>query len=170
MNSSKPQKLCTTERTSCIGISSGVRQGDSLSLTLFAIFINDLADELLKVHARVSIGGEELNLLMYTDDVVLISLSADCAQKQLTVMADWCKTWGMSINQKKSQIVHIRNHQKPRSNKFLKCGQKQLDYVSDYKYLGYTINEILSPAKIVEALTSGASCLFGRIVNIYFNK
>ncbi len=104
---------------------------------------------------------------MYADDVVLISPSADCAQQQLDIMAKWCETWGMSINLKKSQIVHVRNHQKPRCKIELKCGDKGLNYVSDYKYLGYTINEFLSPTKTVEALTAGASRSFGRVVNIF---
>ncbi len=153
--------------TGWFDISSGVRQGDSLSPTLFAIFINDMADEMRRAQVGVPIGGEYIDLLMYADDVVLISPSADKAQKQLDVMAEWCNKWGMSINQKKSQVVHIRNHQKQRCNTVLNCGGKKLDYVPDYKYLGYTINEFLSPNKTVEALTAGASRSFGRIVNIF---
>ncbi len=110
--------------TGWFDISSGVRQGDSLSPTLFAIFINDMADEMRKAHAGVPMGGEYLDLLMYADDVVLISPSADKAQSQLDIMAKWCNKWGMSINQKKSQIVHIRNHQKQRCNTILNCGGK----------------------------------------------
>ena len=46
------------------------------------------------------------------------------------------------------------------------CGQ-ELEYVSDYKYLGCWINEFLSNEKTVEALTSAAGRSFGRIVNIF---
>ena len=58
--------------TGWFDISSEVRQGDSLSPMLFSIFINDSVDRLQEAHAGVSVRGEEINLLMYADDVVLI--------------------------------------------------------------------------------------------------
>ncbi len=100
-------------------ISSGVRQGDSLSPVLFATFINDLAAEINALEAGIDINGDKLSLLMYADDIVLISSNPEQAQDQLDIMTRWCSQWGMSINSKKSQILHIRNHQKPVSKKTL---------------------------------------------------
>ena len=81
-------------------------------------------------------------------------------------MTKWCSQWGMSINSKKSQILHIRNHQKSRSSQDLFfCGQK-LEYVDTYKYLGYHMHEHLSHSKTVEILTSSAKRAFGWVVNI----
>ena len=96
-------------------ISSGVRQGDSLSPVLFATFINDLAAEINSIDAGVDINGNKLRLLMYADNIVLISGGLDEAPEQLDVMKRWCSRWGMSVNSKKSQILHIRNHQKPKN-------------------------------------------------------
>ncbi len=92
-------------------ISSGVRQGDSLSPTLFFIYIDDVSEQIKEVDAGVYIGGEQLHMLMYADDIVLMAPNAQKAQLQLDVLSHWCGKWLMKINAKKSQIVHVRNYQ-----------------------------------------------------------
>ena len=82
-------------------------------------------------------------------------------------MSAWCDKWSMKINAKKSQIVHIRNPQRPRSTVKLFCSNQELAFVSNYKYLGYIINEHLSHKTTVDALTTSGNRAFGRIVNIF---
>ena len=53
---------------------------------LFASFINDLAQKVDDVGVGAYIGGEQLALLMYADDIVLISTNEAGAQFQLNVM------------------------------------------------------------------------------------
>ena len=55
----------------------GVRQVDNLSPTLFKIFINDLIDESCK-HAILN--TLKLNCLLYADDLVIMSETADGLQ------------------------------------------------------------------------------------------
>ena len=52
---------------------SGVRQGDSLSPVLFSILIDDLAHELRDTKSGVDMGGEQISLFMYADDIALVS-------------------------------------------------------------------------------------------------
>ena len=73
----------------------------------------------------------------------------------------------MRPNAAKSQIVHVRNHQRPRCDLDLYIDLREMAYVSDYKYLGCWINEFLVHTKTVDALTSAAGRSFGRIVNIF---
>ena len=60
----------------------GVKQGDSLSPTLFAVFINDLADTVKNSGIGIEIKSEDIsglvestfvNILLYADDIVLLS-------------------------------------------------------------------------------------------------
>ena len=51
---------------------SGVRQGDSLSPTLFAIFINGLAKEIKRTGIGVKLGNSCMSILLYADDIVLM--------------------------------------------------------------------------------------------------
>ncbi len=71
-------------------VKAGVRQGDSLSPTLFSIFIDDLVQQIKDVRGGIRVAGHQLALLMYTDDIVIISEDTESAQRQLNVMSKWC--------------------------------------------------------------------------------
>ena len=58
----------------------GVRQGDNLSPNLFKIFINDLPRSFDEHCKPVSLNSYKLNSLLYADDVVLLSESAEGLQ------------------------------------------------------------------------------------------
>ena len=52
----------------------GVKQGDCLSPTLFSIFLNSLAEELVSSGVGLKLDNETfLNVLLYADDIVLIA-------------------------------------------------------------------------------------------------
>ena len=52
----------------------GVKQGDSISATLFALFINDLALEIKNSQIGIELNDQLLiNILMYADDIVLLA-------------------------------------------------------------------------------------------------
>ena len=148
-------------------VKSGVRQGDSLSPTLFSLFINDLAQEVKDLDAGIMIGGLCLSILLYADDIVLLAPTAEKLQSMLGVVTTWCRKWGMKINVSKTQIMHIRNRQRPRSNFQFSCSGSSLAYTESYKYLGYTLHEHLSNACTVDVLTAAASRSFGRIHSIF---
>ena len=149
-----------------------MRQGDSLSPLLFAIFINDLAQEINMLESGVEIKGlngksTNLSLLMYADDIVLVAPTRDNAQSMLNVLGAWCNKWGMKVNVAKSQVVHVRNPQRPLCSQKLILNGDPLSFVQNYKYLGCWVNEYLNNAKTVDALTAAAGRSYGRIVNIF---
>ena len=148
-------------------VESGVRQGDLLSPTLFAVFIDDLSHEVKDVNAGIMIGGEQLHMLFYADDIVLISPTVEKAQHQLDVLSNWCYKWDMKINAKKSQVLNVRNYQKPRQTKALSCCGQVLQYTENYKYLGILFNEHLQDKPCIEALTGAATRSFGCVVNLF---
>ena len=61
---------CNTE---WFEISSGVRQGDTLSPSLFSLFLNELAVELENMNNGVDINGNTVCTLFYADDIVLFA-------------------------------------------------------------------------------------------------
>ena len=88
---------------------SGVRQGDSLSPTLFALFINGLADDIKSLNKGIDINGRNVSILLYADDIVLISESEVNLQYMLDYMHVWCHKWKLKLNIDKSNVMHFRS-------------------------------------------------------------
>ena len=60
-----------------------MRQGDNLSPTLFALFINDLAKEVKILNKRIQIEDTNISLLLYADDIAILS---DCAEHMQEIL------------------------------------------------------------------------------------
>ena len=77
-------KICVTLHnylTNWFCSNIGVRQGDTLSPTLFNLFVNDLATEIKTLECGVKIGNKSVSILLYAEDIVLISESEESLQK-----------------------------------------------------------------------------------------
>ena len=83
----------------------GVKQGDVLSPTLFAIFVNDLVQEIKNSGLGVMLDDVVVSCLLYADDIVLLAESGDALQKMLNIVTFWCSKWRLMINQNKTQIM-----------------------------------------------------------------
>ena len=58
-------------------VQSGVRQGSSASPSVFHIFINVFITELKKLNYGCKINNVFVGVLMYADDLILLSASLD---------------------------------------------------------------------------------------------
>lgn len=128
----------------------GVKQGDSISPTLFACFVNDLSKEIKEknVGVNITINNSDNNTfkvsnLLYADDVVLLAETEQDLQEMLNVTNSWCNKWRMEVNLTKTNILHIRKKSQPRSTFRFKLGEQIVKYCEEYKYLGITLNEYL---------------------------
>ena len=90
--------------------SIGVRQGENLSPLLFTFFLNDLND-----YFRSSTNLQGVNcashpldnqmflflklfVLLYADDTVIVSETAEDLQNALDVYEQYCKMWKLTVN------------------------------------------------------------------------
>ena len=142
----------------------GVRQGDSLSPTLFSLYINDLVKNLKEKGPLLNIGGLLINILLYADDMVLMADSEQDLQKLLNILHEWCSKWRLSLNRDKTQIVHFRPSGRNMSKFVFLYGRDTLRTVSNYKYLGIILDEFLKFDACVKTIaTSGGRALGGII-------
>ena len=72
-----------------VSIDRGVKQGDSLSPNLFNIYINDLPDIFDKSCQPVTIDKLTISCLMFADDILLLSESAEGLQNALNKVAEY---------------------------------------------------------------------------------
>ena len=68
-----------------LNITVGVNQGDNISPTLFNLFINKLANQIKELHCGI-IGIEQVSILLYADDIVLLSDYEKGFQRMLTCL------------------------------------------------------------------------------------
>ena len=122
-------------RTEWFVTNQGVRQGVNLSRTLFNIYINDLALGLKKMNLGVTIGNLHVCILLYADDIVLISASEQNLKIMLDIVNSWCNKWQMKINNENSKIVHFRRKMLPKTSFEFKVGCTTLKVTDSYRYI-----------------------------------
>ncbi len=113
----------------------GIKQGDPISPTLFNIFIDDLASEILSANNdHPNLSGNLIPLLMYADDIVLLSESIEGLQSSLNTLNHYTSRWKLRINLKKTKVMIFEN-KRSLAPIFL-LGRNIVEVVEKYKYLG----------------------------------
>ena len=157
------------ERTPWFQVPSGVKQGCVLSPTMFSVYINDLAVRINNARLGVSVGDIILSIFLYADDIALIAPDASSLQSMLDIVAEWSNTWGLSINPRKTKVVHFRNPSVPETVANFRCGEFDIEKSDSYKYLGIWFDQHLRMNKAVSELAKSASpalgALFGKFID-----
>ena len=90
-----------------------VKQGFPLSPALFGLYIDKLEEWLnLQGGDGVRLGEFVINLLLYVDDLVLISKLARGLQMHLYALDHFCRAVGMQVNISKTKIMIFSNKRK----------------------------------------------------------
>jgi hypothetical protein len=110
--------------------------------TLFAIFVNDLVQEINDLHLGIKMNEtSSISMLLYADDIVLISNNSENLQIMLNTMHNWCKRWRVLINCEKSKVMRFRKGRTKQCDHIFKIGDNSLETVDRYKYLGVILHD-----------------------------
>ena len=104
------------------GVSCGLKQGCTLSTLLFNLYVNDLAIKIKHLGIGIDIDGEKVAIMLYADDLVLVSATENNLQILLQELNTWCQNNGIRINIQKSNIIHFRPANVSQSKYIFKCG------------------------------------------------
>ncbi len=120
--------------------SKGVMQGECLSPTMFAIYINELEHIMNDINQMgIVLGNTKISILKYADDLVLLSTSTRGLQKGLDALHMFCDTNKLTVNTLKSKVMYV-------SSRTIKCVPvmsyhgNNLEWVDNFNYLGVTFS------------------------------
>ena len=127
------------KRTDYFPTNKGVKQGDVLSPFLFNLYINDLVGKLGIDSNTPTLNKLPLNCLLYADDLVILSTSPLGLQKALDKLTEYCNTWHLQINAKKTKIMKFSAKYQNIDNQFY-IDDLPIDITHKYKYLGIELS------------------------------
>ena len=139
--------------SSYFDVKQGVKQGCLLSPVLFSLYLNDLHDFL---PGGINISGCIIKVLLYADDIVIISDCPHTLQNMINALYNYCNLWCLKLNLNKSKIVVFRKSPRLSSNLKWNFGTENIEIVNDYKYLGILLNYKLSFTKHLEEKLSAS--------------
>ena len=117
----------------------GVKQGCVLSPIIFNLFINDLPDHFDNHCDPVIINDQRIQALMFADDVMILSQSAEGLKRAIKITVDYFCDLNLSVNFEKSQVMIFNSRgvllDKDPDHQFNAHGQV-LRVVAEYTYLG----------------------------------
>ena len=151
--------------TNWFEVNTGVKQGDTLSPTLFAIYINDLAMEIKNLSLGININDTIVSILLYADDMILVGNSEIELQTMLSTMYDWCKKWRLNINASKSNIIHFRKKRVKETKFKFTFGPNNISVTNKYKYLGVILDEHLTFQECIQTLSDSAGRALSSIIS-----
>ena len=135
-------KMTRTETFPCY---TGVKQRCMLSPTLFNLYLCNLPEFLNSTSSTdILLDDSErpINCLLYADDLVIFSLSANGLQTLLNKLESYCEKTEITINLDKTKVMIFNNCGKSLNNYSFKYGVNKLNNVKSYKYLGMTTEPV----------------------------
>lgn len=146
-----------------IGQTVGVPQGDSLSPYLFALFIDDLVDYL---KSKCS----DIELILYADDVALMTRDKRILKKALLWISEWSSENKLKVNAAKTKVMKFRRGGRFANDDIFDYEQTRLEIVSEFTYLGVTLQPGLVFTKHVARVKRKASAamavMYGEVKKI----
>ena len=156
------------EKTKVINLQKGVAQGSPLSPSLFNLAIDDILKELAdhdikEVYGfQLQPGIDNVSVLAFADDIVLISKDSTSAQILINMVINALHMIGLHLNSAKCRIINVKNGQLEPGQ--LQLGATHVEYIKPgeiIKYLGVTFDDeiILNKANLIRSLEKDLNSL-----------
>jgi len=69
------------------------------------VYMNDVISDLRNSGYGLHIGKDFVGCIIHADDILLLSCSCHGIQRLVDICMDYCKTWDMCFNAKKTQCI-----------------------------------------------------------------
>ena len=146
--------------------SLGVKQGCLFSPLIFSLLISEVADfvrENGKPGIQLLPGFEQIFLLLFADDVVVVSSTPGGLQNQINNLEKASDSLGLSVNLDKTKVMIFRKGGHIAAGEKWFYNGSKIEIVNSYKYLEYTLTTKLSTNSSCEEYASKAK---GKILDL----
>ncbi len=123
--------------------------------------------EVNNLNLGINIGNRKLSILLYADDIVLLSDTEEGLQTMLNTVYTWSMRSMIKFNDNKSKIVHYRKPSIPQTTTPFDLGDNYLSVVKQYKYLGIIFDEFVDFNVTVDVLAGVRTRVLWAIINKY---
>jgi len=120
-------------------VEKGVRQGCPMSPTLFNIYIADIEEELKKGNGGIWVGNEKMWSIEYADDIVMLAEEEEGLRDMMRRVKRYIEGKRLELSVDKSKVMVFKNKGGRDKERFWWWGEKRIEEVKEYKYLGYVI-------------------------------
>jgi hypothetical protein len=134
-----------------INIGKGTEQGHTLSPELFKSYMQDVSP-LLNFGNIPLLGDTLLSHLLWADDLVLMALDLVTAQRLFNTFVDYCKEWGLEVNESKTNLVIFNKKSLKENKEVVYMGTTVIKTIESYTYLGLNLHMNGSMTTTVNAL------------------
>ena len=151
-------------KTDWFDISCGLRQSCMLSQLLFNLFINNLAIFFKSLNLGIKVGDENVCVMLYSDDIVLLAESETDLQLLLNALYNWCGRNDMIVNLVKSNLAHFRQNSVSKTDFVFTFDDGSISVIDRYTYLGVVLSEHLDYNIMVKCVAQSASRALGLLI------
>ncbi len=139
----------------------GVKQGYPLSLILFGLYLDGLEKHLdaLDGDSPPQLANIVVNLLLYADDLALMSETPQGLQKQIDALSEFCVERQLVINVSKTKVV-VFEKRRSAAPEFT-YRRTTIERVQSFRYLGLELHNTRGMTIAIDKLTTvGKKALF----------
>ena len=124
-------------------LNAGIRQGCPASALLFKIVTYEIMKRLEEVGVKFETTRYSLNSIFYADDSIVVARTVEEARRNLAVIKEASKVFGLEINERKSKVMIFRTRGRGgRDDEIPEAGTVEgMEVVRSLKYLGICIND-----------------------------
>ena len=100
--------ICLGGKEEKVEVTSGIRQGCSISTLLFKLITYNIIEELEEKGEMYEVADYKGNSIWLADDTTLIANSKVNLEKNIDILKKAALKYGLEVNTKKSKIIRIR--------------------------------------------------------------
>ena len=149
----------------------GVKQGCVFSPLLFNLFIGKITSTFDQSCDPVHLHNLKVNCLLWADDLLLLSKTANGLQNAINKMQEFYNSIGLDINIRKTKVMIMNKRGLKLDKKYqFTLNGKSLEITDEYQYLGIKLKPSGSFTLAVQELNDKASRAWFGISNIVFKN